>query len=287
MASRRKSTDHFAPGPNPVRRSVVISLLLVLATGCGGSTPANAPLRVAIASDLQTVFPVLAARFQADTGIKVEASVGSSGKLAKDIAGGAPFDVFLSANRKFVDDLAATKAIDPASVRPYARGALVVAVFEKPGLHIQSLDDLTNPEIKKIAIANPDLAPYGLAAKQALQKVDLWDKLQPKIVRAETVAQAYHFVESGNAEVGLVSHSSVGSKSVKAFRVDKSLYEPIVQTLGVVSASKRQGDARAFADFMTSDVGMGILADFGFARPDSDTRPSEKDIRQRHPDDSK
>jgi molybdate transport system substrate-binding protein len=250
-----------------MRRLAFVSLLAVATAGCMVSEPAPEPLTIAAASDLQQVLPVLESRFQLDTGIKVKHSLESSGKLSKQIAEGGPFDVFLSANRKFVEDLAAKNIIEPESVKPYAQGSLVVVVFEGAGIDVKTLDDLLKPEIKKISIANPDLAPYGMAAKQALQKTDLWDKLEPKIVRADSVSQAYRFVESGNAEVGLVSHSNVGGKGVKAFRVDPSLYAPIVQALGVVAASKRKADAHAFAKFMTSETGMGIMGDFGFSKP--------------------
>ncbi|HEU5115494.1 MAG TPA: molybdate ABC transporter substrate-binding protein, partial [Isosphaeraceae bacterium] len=222
-----------------MRREPALSLLLMLATGLLGceSTPAEPePLRVAAASDLQTALPILAARFRQDTGIRIEPTFGSSGQLAQQIEQGAPFDVFLAANRQYVEELAKKRYINPSSVRPYARGSLVLAVHEDVGKWFTSLDDLRKPAIKKVAIANPEFAPYGLAARQALESAGLWDELQPKLVQAESVRQALQFVESGNAEVGLVSRANADSRSLRIIPVNPDLYEPLVQALGIVRA---------------------------------------------------
>ena len=261
-----------------MRHRIGLCLITVIVAGCGKSqeAPADSPLRVAAASDLQKAFPILAARFQLDHNIKAIATFKASGQLTQQLEQGAPFDLFLAANRRFVEELAAKKIIDPASVRPYARGSLVLVVNETSGVTIQGIDDLVRPEVKKIAIANPDSAPYGAAAKQALQKAGLWDKLQPKIVRGESVGQAFQYVESGNAEVGFVGRALLGVKGIKAQEVDPAFYTPLVQVLGVVSASRRRSDASKFADFLLSDVGQGILADFGFSSPETSSKSKSK-----------
>jgi molybdate transport system substrate-binding protein len=142
-------------------------------------------------------------------------------------------------------------------------------------VQVKGLDDLTKAEVKKIAIANPDFAPYGMAAKQALKHKQLWDQLQPKIVRGESVRQALQFVESGNAEAGLVGRAIAQVKGIEVIPLDQGLYEPIVQALGVVSRTKRPADAQAFADFMNGEVAQGILAEFGFlhTEPASEAKP--------------
>jgi molybdate transport system substrate-binding protein len=248
--------------------------LLILAVGCGTapSKPAPAasePLRIAAASDLQTALPALVARFKRDRKIEVEFTIGSSGQLAKQIQQGAPFDVFLSANRKFVVDLAGENVVVPDSVRPYARGSLVLAVHHDFASQIKSLQDLTRPEIKKIALANPKLAPYGLAGKQALERAKLWDAVADKVVQAETVRQALQFIQTGNAEAGLVGSAVADVAEVRSIAVDPSLYDPITQALGVVSASKNRDAADAFAQFVLSEPGQSILAGFGFTRVDA------------------
>ncbi len=148
------------------------------------------PLRIAAASDLQLALPRLLDRFQDRMGTASTPVFLASGKLAEQIKQGAPFDVFMAANESFVRDLADGGFIHPESVQPYARGSLVLAVYHELGDTVRSLADLNKPEVKKIALANPVTAPYGKAGKQALERAGLWEKLQPKIVQAESVRQA-------------------------------------------------------------------------------------------------
>ena len=162
-------------------------------SGCGGGDGQRRPPRHS-ASRRQAIFrrsfPELIERFEQKTGIKVTPTFGASGQLAEQIKGGAPFDIFLAANQSFVRDLAAQGLIKPDSVRPYARGSLVLAVYREFGDEIGRLEDLAKPAVKKIALANPDTAPYGKAGKQALERAGLWKQLEPKIVLAESVRQA-------------------------------------------------------------------------------------------------
>ncbi len=258
---------------------LLIAGLAALAAGCGGrpgagNAPVASPLRIAAASDLQAVAPVLASRFQQETGVRVDFSFGSSGQLARQIEQGAPFDLFLAANRQFVADLAARGAIVPGSVRNYARGSLTLVVHRAANPPVATLADLTRPEVRKIAIANPDVAPYGIAARQALQAAGLWDALRPKLVPAESVIQSLQFVRSGNAEVGLVGRAIADVPEVRAIPVDPDLYEPLIQALGVTTRAARPADAGAFAVFLTGPDGQGILGDFGFRRPGPDPDPA-------------
>ena len=251
-------------------RRLVLGIIPVLAIACGPSAPGPAatpePLRVAAASDLQTALPALARAFREARGVEVVFTPGSSGQLAQQIAQGAPFDVFLAANRKFVDDLAARGVIRPDSVQSYARGSLVLAVREGQGPTIHSLDDLARPEVKRIALANPAFAPYGQAGKQALMRAGLWDRVESKVVLAETVRQALQFVESGNAEAGIVGRSILGVAGVRVVAIDPSGYDPIIQGLGVVAHS-RHPQADAFARFLLGEAGQALLRQHGFAPP--------------------
>lgn len=253
------------------------SVLTLLLIGCGGaepdrvgagpSPPFAVELRVAAASDLQRVLPDLVEAFARDTATKLTVTFGSSGQLAEQIKQGAPFDIFLAANQAFVKDLAASGHVLADTVQPYARGTLVLAVHRESGGSIKELADLTKPEVKRVALANPAFAPYGVAGKQALERSMLWPTLEPKIVQAESVRQALQFVQSGNAEAGLVGKAIADVPEVRVVAVDAALYDPIIQGLGVVARSHHIEDARRFASFVLSDAGQAILAKYGFARP--------------------
>jgi molybdate transport system substrate-binding protein len=259
---------------------VGLMLAMLAYPGCGStpeepSPPAPPDLRVAAASDLQGVLPTLIDRFTAATGVKVTPIVGASGQLAQQIRQGAPFDIFLSANMTFVRDLVRDGLIESDTVRAYARGRLVLVVNRASGVTVEGLAALARPEIKRIAIANPDLAPYGRAARQALEKAGFWEGLKPKVVQAETVRQALQYVQTGNAEVGLVAHSVAGAPEVRPSDIDPALYEPILQGLGVVARSSRGDSARQFARFLLSGEGQKILASYGFDPPQDVRAASE------------
>jgi molybdate transport system substrate-binding protein len=254
-----------------------MAILVGLLAGCeppanvpegapSAATQKAAPLRLAAASDLRDALPVLARRFTETTGVGIVPSFGASGQLAEQIKAGAPFDVFLAANRKFVEDLAAGGFVRPGSVVSYAQGTLVLAVHRESGSAIETLADLKQPEVKKIALANPAFAPYGAAGKQALERAGLWEEVESRIVQAESVRQALQFVETGNAEVGLVGSASAGGAAVRVVPIDPALYDPIIQGLGIV-ARTRSRSAEAFSAFVLGPEGQKILAEFGFKAP--------------------
>jgi molybdate transport system substrate-binding protein len=224
-------------------------------------------LRVAAASDLQGVLPTLTDRFTANSGITVTPIIGASGQLAQQIRQGAPFDVFLSANMTFVQDLAKEGRIEPDTVRLYATGRLVLVVSRSSHVAVDGLAALARPEVKRVAIANPELAPYGYAARQALEKAGLLESLKPKLVQADTVRQALQYVQTGNAEAGLVAHSVARVPEVDAIEIDPVLYEPIVQGLGVVAQTGHGEAARTFTRFLLSGEGQKVLASAGFGSP--------------------
>jgi molybdate transport system substrate-binding protein len=254
-------------------RCLVGVSLIASVVGCadGPTVPAKVaarrvPLRIAAASDLQTALPVLGERFTRQTGVELSLTFGASGQLAEQIKGGAPFDVFLAANQSFVKRLADQGDVRPGSVRAYALGSLVLAVYADTGGAIGSITDLTRPEVKRIALANPAIAPYGAAGKQAIERAKLWDALQPRIVQSESVRQTLQLVETGNAEAGFVGRSIArASQQVRVVEVDRELYDPIVQGLGIVARTSRAGDAQRFCDFLLSVEGQDGLREFGFA----------------------
>jgi molybdate transport system substrate-binding protein len=258
--------------PCTARRQIrVVALLLMVAMGCDG--PAAQPLRIAAASDLSLALPKIADQFRLRTGIETSITFGSSGQLKQQIDQGAPFDLFLAANQTFVRDLADAGIALPDSVIAYARGSLVLAVYRSQQDTVRTLGDLTRPDVKKIALANPATAPYGKAGKQALERAGLWKVLEPKIVFADSVRQALLYVQAGDAEAALVGRALVPGSELRPVDVAPDLYDPIIQALGVVAKSSRINDAQQFARFMLDPDGQDLLKQFGFAPADVPARP--------------
>jgi molybdate transport system substrate-binding protein len=256
--------------------SPFFAVLVLASSGCSPKREADPkqPLRIAAASDLQSALPRLTERFQARTGIEATPVFGASGRLSEQIRQGAPFDVFLAANERFVRELASEGAIKPDSVRLYARGTLVLAVYHDMSDHVRTLEDLTKSEVKKIGLASPQTAPYGMAGKQALERAGLWEKLQPKIVFADSVRQALMHVQRGDVEAAFVGRAIAAVPEIRPVEVDPSLYDPIIQALGIVAATRRPDAAGQFARFVIDEEGQGILKEFGFAPPTQE-RPIE------------
>jgi molybdate transport system substrate-binding protein len=249
-------------------RTWLVAATCIGALGC--KRPQTPPLRIAAASDLQLALPKLTNRFQARTGIAASITFGASGQLAEQIKQGAPFDVFLAANESFVSELARGGFIKAGSMHRYARGSLVLVVYHELGDKVHSLDDLSKSEIKKIALANPTVAPYGKAGKQALERAGLWDQLQPKIVIAESVRQALLYAQKGDAEAALVGRAIASVPEIRLVDVDTQLYDPIIQALGIVSATARTADAEQFVHFVLDAEGEETLKEFGFTSIGSD-----------------
>jgi molybdate transport system substrate-binding protein len=230
--------------------------------------PASTPIRVAAASDLTHAFAELGTLFEAETKQKVVFSFGASGLLAQQIRQGAPFDMLASANVAFTDELIEEGQCDAATQAKYARGRLVV--WTKKGLvePPRKLSDLRSARFKHIAIANPEHAPYGKAAQQALQHEKLWDALQPRIVYGENIKQTQQFAQSGNAEAALVSRSLVtGTGDGEVLPVDESLHAPIDQALVVCRHGKNAAGGRAFAKFVQSAKAHEAMKKYGFELP--------------------
>jgi molybdate transport system substrate-binding protein len=247
--------------------------LALTGPGCGAGGPAEStspsaanvePLRIAAATDLQRVLPVLIEAYKASDPAVVP-TFGSSGQLAEQIRKGAPFDVFLSANMKFPEDLEREGVVAKDSVRPYARGTLVLAVYPSASGLVGGLADLEKPEVRKVAIANPRFAPYGAAASQALERAGLSRSLEPKLVLAESVRQAFLYVEQGDAEAALVSRSlTQDGGALKVIEVDPGLYDPLIQGLGLVVRSDKPDRARRFVEFVMGEGGRSVLGEHGF-----------------------
>lgn len=246
---------------------LIVTALALFLSSPGSSFAADRKLTVAGAADLSMAFREIAAEFEKETGSKVVLSLGSTGMLAKQIEQGAPFDAFFSANRKFVDDLEKGGHIALGTVELYAQGRIVIAVKSGSGLKIARLEDLKSAGITRIAIANPEHAPYGMAAMEALKSARLWDEIKPRLVYGENIRQTLQFVESGNAQAGIVALSVANVPGIEYSEVPLSLHRPIIQAAGVVSSSKEKDGARAFIKFVNGPEGRVIMKKYGFLPP--------------------
>ena len=258
----------------------MVVALGALASACGkasgdGTGPGTGagrkgePLRVAAAADLAVAFGELGAAFELSSGKKVEFSFGSTGLLAKQISEGAPYDVVAAANITYVDEVVRANACDGATKQLYARGRIVVWSPDKSALPA-ALDGLRDPRFAKVAIANPDHAPYGLAAQQAMTKAGIWADVKPRAVYGENVQQTLMFAQSGNAEVAIVALSLAVNAKGSYLPIDAALHEPLDQAMVVCkggSAGGKPNEARSFIAFVASEPGHAIMRKYGFLLP--------------------
>ena len=230
---------------------------------------ADQTLRVAAAANLQQVFTeALIPAFQKQTGIQVVPTFGSTKLLATQLEHGAPDDVFVSADTATIDQLTTEKLIVPQTAQVYAIGQLVMWTLHNAPHHPKRLQDLADPAYAKIAIANPALAPYGLAAQQAFAKAGLTEKVTPRVVQAENIGQALQYARSGNADVALTALSLViQDKDDPYVIVPEKLHQPIAQSLGLVQSSTQPELARRFITFLTSKSTASIWKRYGYILP--------------------
>ena len=240
-------------------------------SGCQRAIAPTEPLKVAAAADLAFAFPDVGALYEKTTGQRVVFSFGSTGLLERQIAEGAPFDAFAAANASFADDAVRSGACLGDSKASYATGRIVLFSAEGAARAPATLADLVEAGIAKIAIANPDHAPYGRAAKQALQRAGVWDKVSSKIVYGENVQQALEFAQSGNADAAIVALSLATVLPVAAGRsarwtaIPTDLHDPIDQVLVACTRGRAGPDAgRRFIAFVNSEAGRRILRRYGF-----------------------
>jgi molybdate transport system substrate-binding protein len=251
---------------NQILLSTLIALPLV------ATAHAQTPLRIAAAADLEPVLPPILQQFEQATGIHAEATFQASAVLTAQIQNGAPFDLFLSADtgypKRLIDAGLADAAGTADSSTPivYARGTLVL--WTRNDSHLTpSLDLLRSPGLKRLAIANPDRAPYGRAAVAALTSLKLYDTLKPKLVTAENISQTAQFVDSGNADAGLISLTSALTPRLAAsgtyFVIPRDLYPSIEQGAVIISNTKQRDQAHKLLDYLLSAQIQAQLAKSG------------------------
>jgi molybdate transport system substrate-binding protein len=229
-------------------------------------------LTVAAAADLSVPLQQIARAFEQQSGAKVRISLGASGNLATQIENGAPYDVFLSADLDYPRKLISAHAAD-AELRTYAVGRLVLWLPRQSSLDPEhrGMDVLLDPSVKKIAIANPQHAPYGRAAIAALRHFNLYEKVETRLVLGENVSQAAQFVESGNAQAGLIAlaHAMAPGISGRYWIVPVAAYPPLNQGAVIVSRSSQKQLAARFLQFLRAPASLEILRRFGFSQPEA------------------
>jgi|KBSMisStandDraft_5_1062788.scaffolds.fasta_scaffold35953_5 molybdate transport system substrate-binding protein len=241
-----------------------VVLLALAATGCNRSEKPE--FLIAAAADLRLAMDEIVGQFQtAHPEVAVKTSYGSSGQFTSQIENGAPFDVFLSADAAYPRRLADEGLALAGSEFVYAIGSIVLWVPDSSPLQLTGVDALRDPSIRHIAIANPQHAPYGKAAEAALRSRGLYDQVKDKLVYGENVAQALQFVETGAAEIGIVSHSLV--KGGRSWEVPRDAYPKMEQGGIIVKSSRHAALAQEFRTFLLSEQGRSILKRFGFYLP--------------------
>ncbi|MDE3090674.1 MAG: molybdate ABC transporter substrate-binding protein [Chloroflexota bacterium] len=248
-----------------MKSKLLASLLLLFLPACAQEPRA---LTVSAAANLEPAFTELGAQFEKQTGTKVTFNFGATVQLAQQIAQGAPVDLFAAADRVTIDDLAARGIVIPETVQVYARGQIVLYTHAD-GPALQSLSDLTRSDIKRVAIANPERAPYGLAARQALQSAGLWTAIQPKVIIAENIQQTQQYADTGNVDAAIIALSLALISKGRWAAIPQNLYAPIDQALGVVKGAPNERDARMFAAFVTGSAGRAVLAKYGYGIPNA------------------
>jgi molybdate transport system substrate-binding protein len=257
-----------------LKRTVVTALaftalLTTLAFGwaCRRTNNQQQEITVAAASDLTNAFEELGRAFETENKIKVVFVFGSTGLLTRQIENGAPMDLFAAANVSYIDQLEQKGLIVPGTKQVYARGRITLWTTADSPLYIETVADLTKPEVKRIAIANPDHAPYGLAAQQALQTAGVWDAVKPKLVFGDNIRQTLQYAETGNVDVAIVALSLSQESKGRWTLIPEQLHQPIDQALAVIKTTHNQAAAREFVSFVSGPKGREILQKYGFAFP--------------------
>lgn len=223
---------------------------------------------VAAAANLTDAFTELGREFTAQTNVRVVYSFGATADLAKQVRNGAPFDVFAAADVAHVEELESAGLLTDGSRALYARGSLVLWSARGGGVRLSRLEDLTRADVEKIAMAKPDVAPYGRAAVEALRALNLWERVEPKVVYAQNVSQARQFAATRNADAAFLPRALVKKAEGGFVEVAENLHGPIEQELGIVRASQKQDAARRFARFVLSPEGQALLERYGYHMAD-------------------
>lgn len=244
-----------------MNKLVIFGFLLL--TGCSSPTESAGTLHVAAASNLSRLFPQLASACRNSTGLVLVPTFGNTAQLAQQIENGGPFDLFLAADRVHVQKL--------QNVHNYAQGRLVLYAPRRGD--IISLNDLARPNVKKIGIAKPELAPYGATTVEALHKLNLWTAVEPKVVYGQNISAVLQFVDSSNVDAAFTALALVYDNPGHKVLVDPKLHAPLDQALGIPAGTTHLTEARRAADWFVSQQAQAIFqaAGFGIAAQEPDS----------------
>ncbi|MBM7097587.1 molybdate ABC transporter substrate-binding protein [Bacillus sp. H-16] len=249
-----------------IRKHSLMVFFIVFLTGCAGSENESETIYVAAASDLYHALTDIGDAFTEETGIIVEFTYGSTGLLTQQIQEGAPFDLFAAAHESYIDHLIERKAVFEDSKAYYGIGR--IAALSSSGQDIVlDKDYLLSAEVKRITIANPEHAPYGKAAKETLESWGIWEEVQPKLVFGENIRQSYQYVESGNAEVGIIALALMNETNLQYDLIEENTHAPILQALGIPVQTEKRELSERFSDFILSRTGQEILIEYEFDIP--------------------
>ncbi len=251
-------------------KAVVLALAMIGA-GCS-SKSSGRTVRVAAASDLAKAFEEIAKEFEAKTKITPVIDFGSSGLLAKQIEQGAPYFLYAAANKTFSEQVIKAGRCDGSSAKLYARGRIVVWTPTGVAAPVK-LADLADERFKRIAIANPDHAPYGVAAQQALQKAGVWAQIEDRIKLGPDVQTTMLYARRGEVDAAIVALSlAVVTDGGSFLKIEAALHEPLDQQMVVCGNGEEADAARQLANFISSREGREIMTRYGFLLPGESTK---------------
>ena len=251
---------------------IIISLVVISCQSEPSKISRNqgTDLTIAAAANLTDAFAEIGPRFTSKTGIKVVFSFGATADLAKQIENGAPFDVFASADSEHVEQLETKGLLTPGSRAIYARGRLVMWLPPNSNLKADRIEDITAKSFERIAIAKPDVAPYGRATVESLKALGIWNEIEGRVIYGQNVSQTKQYVATGNAEVAFIPLALVKTGEGRYIEVSDDLHHPIDQALGIVKESTKQAAARKFVDFLLSPEGRELMTQKGYRIPPQD-----------------
>lgn len=225
----------------------------------------NTEIIVAAAADLTGAFTEIGNIFEKQNKCKVIFTFGSTGTLSEQIENGAPFDIFAAANVSAIEKLDKNGKIISDTVQIYAIGRIGIVTKKVAKFKIKEFHDLLKPEIKKIAIANPDHAPYGLAAKQSMESAKILEQLKDKMVYGKNIQEALTYITTGNADAGIIALSLYDKNEVNLLLIDDKMHKPLKQVMAVVKGAKHEALARQFIKYVNSREGREIMKKYGFS----------------------